>query len=69
MNDNIQGIVNPEGKKNFTPTDILEGRKRLVNHFGGKIAGEQNLHGPLKKKWLVLLTRPLQKLSINLHQT
>ena len=40
MPDDIQGIINPDGKKTLSPSDILEGRKRLVNNFGGKIAGK-----------------------------
>lgn len=40
MDKDIQEIINPEGKKVLTPTEIVEGRKRLVNHFGSKIAGE-----------------------------
>ena len=67
MNDNIQGIINPEGKKNLTPTDMLEGRKRLVNHFGGKIAGEPKSSWTTEEKvagiFYQTLTENLYKLA------
>lgn len=40
MTDDIEKIINPEGKKTITPTEVLEIRKKLVNRFGSKISGK-----------------------------
>lgn len=37
MASRLKGILNPEGKEQLTPTDLLEARKRLLNEFGKKI--------------------------------
>jgi len=40
MTNSNKSWLNPEGKENLKPSDLLEMRKRIVSKFGNKIMGK-----------------------------